>query len=71
MKTKYETRADKVMKASNKAAMANYMDSPYLVKVRTPMGQVGELRANENAILSMGEKGVQLIRVRYAPLNKV
>lgn len=66
-----ETRSDKIRKADNKAKMEMWLESEFLVKVRTPSGQIGELRANERAILSMGEKGVQLIRVRYAPLNKV
>lgn len=71
MRKQYLTRSDKIRNADTAAKKAMYMESPYVVKVRTPMGQVGEVRANEAAILSMGEKGVQLIHVRYAPLNKV
>lgn len=65
------TRDFSSLKAANDAAYENYLNSPFVAKIRTPKGQIGSVRCNETAILSMGEKGVQLISVRFAPMNKV
>lgn len=64
-----DMKALKALVASNKAALENMRNSPYVCKIRTPKGLVGTVRANERAIESMGEKGVQLIHVRYNPFT--